>query len=225
MEGVVALDPRFAAIRYDEASKTASVIDVAMLITDLPSNDASKYAKTAAKQLGIKFPQLRISGKGRETPVADARTLIQIIWALPGKKARAFRVECATYICRILGGDPSMVAEMEYRAATTSPEQREFFMNGLQNPSPPSMQDPEYLKNRCDAADGVNCLTNAIRRVMPRAGRHVYVITQAVISDAILGSWPKAFKEGNHDFAGEDLVAQILQGVLLLNENITHYFT
>jgi hypothetical protein len=38
----------------------------------LPSNDASKYATIAANQLGIEIPHLRINGKGKPTPVADA---------------------------------------------------------------------------------------------------------------------------------------------------------
>lgn len=51
--------------------------------------------------------------------MADAKTLIQIVSALGGKKAKAFRVKCSEYICRILGGNPNLVREMEIRAECT----------------------------------------------------------------------------------------------------------
>ena len=35
--------------------------------------------------------KIRINGKGRETPVADAATLIEIAWLCPGKAAVALR--------------------------------------------------------------------------------------------------------------------------------------
>jgi hypothetical protein len=124
----------FQGIRVDEDTKQGSVLDVARIVTGLPSNDARKYAIAAAKELGIAFPQLRINGKGRETPVADAKTLIQIVWELPGKAARAFRRQCANYICRVLGGDPSLVTEMELRAKHTPGAQKDFFMQNTEVP-------------------------------------------------------------------------------------------
>ena len=46
---------------------------------------------TLSRELIENIDQLRINGKGRETPVADAPTCIEIIWALPGKAAKEFR--------------------------------------------------------------------------------------------------------------------------------------
>ncbi|KAG5179318.1 hypothetical protein JKP88DRAFT_327157 [Tribonema minus] len=48
------------------------------------------------------------------TPCADARTLVEIVWSLPGKPARAFRRTSATTVCRVLGGDVSLVDEIEW---------------------------------------------------------------------------------------------------------------
>jgi hypothetical protein len=141
---------------------------------------------------------VKINGKGRETPVADAKTLIQIIWALGGKKAREFRIKCAEYICRVLGGDPSLVREMEIRAEHTSQEQRDFFMQGIETPALDPMRDPEYLKRRVHAANQHNDLCELMHIGMPRAGRDVYVTLQGAICTSIMGMCPKAFKD-EHD--------------------------
>jgi hypothetical protein len=81
------------------------------------ASDASTYLKRLVKdmgtELGTRCPSLRINGKGQETPCADARTLVEIVWALPGKAARVFRRTSAKTVCRVLGGDLSLVAEIE----------------------------------------------------------------------------------------------------------------
>ena len=60
-----------------------------------------------------KIDQLRINNKGRETPVADSRTCVEIIWCLPGKAAKEFRRACAHYITRILTGDSSVIVDVQ----------------------------------------------------------------------------------------------------------------
>jgi hypothetical protein len=50
-------------------------------------------------------PKLRINGKGQETPCADARTLVEIVRAMPGKATRDYRRSSAQTVCRVLGGD------------------------------------------------------------------------------------------------------------------------
>jgi hypothetical protein len=91
---LASVDPRFAAIRVDEESKQGSVIDVILIICDCDQAYASRILSRMDEEFMTKCHKLRINGKGRLTPVADAKTLIQIVWALPGKKARSFRVEC-----------------------------------------------------------------------------------------------------------------------------------
>jgi hypothetical protein len=59
--------------------------------------------------------KLRINGKGKPTPVADARTLVEIVWLLPGTAARAFRRSSANTVCRVLGGDMQLAREIEAR--------------------------------------------------------------------------------------------------------------
>lgn len=69
-------------------------------------------------ELTTQIGQLPINKKGRETPVADAKTLIHIIWLLPGGKAQQFRRSSSEKVCRLLGGDLSLVSEIEERHAS-----------------------------------------------------------------------------------------------------------
>ncbi|CAM9114161.1 unnamed protein product [Ectocarpus sp. 8 AP-2014] len=59
--------------------------------------------------------KIRINGRGQLTPVADAKTLVEIVFLLPGKMARDFRRKSAAKVCRLLGGDSSLISEIEER--------------------------------------------------------------------------------------------------------------
>ena len=88
-------------IRVDERTQQASVLDLIKMVTGLPSRNAANYFNRLDPELSTKCRQLRINGKGRETPVADAPTCIEIIWVLPGKAAKEFRRASAHKICRL----------------------------------------------------------------------------------------------------------------------------
>ena len=75
----------FRSIRVDKATQQASVIDLIRMITGGSSNHAGQQLSRLGHELNTKIDQLRINGKGRETPVADAKTCVEIIWCLPGK--------------------------------------------------------------------------------------------------------------------------------------------
>jgi hypothetical protein len=108
-----------ASIRVDHDTKKGSVIDVIRLVNpNLTSSNAGNTLTKLSSDLGIRYTQLRINGKGKPTPVADARTLVEIVWALPGKAARDFRRSSAQTVCRVLGGDLRLVAEIERRHHT-----------------------------------------------------------------------------------------------------------
>ncbi len=79
-------------------------------------------------ELTPKWCKLRIDGKGRETPVADAATLVEIAWLLPGKKAASFRRTGAESVCRMLGGDLSLVDEIQRRHAQVAGTTEEEFL-------------------------------------------------------------------------------------------------
>lgn len=109
------IDPN--TIRKDQASGKFSVIDIIKAATGFDSSNSSTYLARLCKdkpELGFdtRCSYIRINGKGRETPVADLATLVEIVWELPGKTAQKFRRQSAKYIVRILGGDPSLVDEI-----------------------------------------------------------------------------------------------------------------
>ena len=101
-------------IRVDQATQKGSVYDVIHLVCNKPSNYASQVLARVEKthpELTTEWCKLRINGKGRETPVADAATLVEIAWLCPGKAAVQFRRKGAESVCRMLGGDLSLVDE------------------------------------------------------------------------------------------------------------------
>ena len=108
-----------ANIRVDTATRNGSVIDVIRLINPDQTRQAASEAITALRtscpELASRIGHLKIDGKGKHTPVADARTLVEIVWLLPGRAARDFRRSSAIAVCRILGGDLSLVQEIEAR--------------------------------------------------------------------------------------------------------------
>jgi hypothetical protein len=116
---VCKMDNITASIRVDVVSKQGSVLDVINLMN--PNRDKSTASKaiSALKQfdeeLLNRIHKLRIIGKGKPTPVADARTLVEIVWLLPGTAARAFRRKSANTVCRVLGGDMQSAREIEAR--------------------------------------------------------------------------------------------------------------
>ncbi|KAG5189039.1 hypothetical protein JKP88DRAFT_243301 [Tribonema minus] len=107
------------AIRIDLASNMGSVLDVIRLVNpETPSNQVPSTFKRLATELpdvASSCCQLRMNRNGKLTPCADARTLVQNVWSLPGKPACAFRRTSATTVCRIVGGDVSLVDEIEGR--------------------------------------------------------------------------------------------------------------
>ena len=127
-----------STIRVDNTTKKGSAIDTVRMVLEC---DSSK-ANTALSRLNnsdasrrTQLTQLRINGKGKITPVADAKTLIEIIWLLPGKKAREFRHKSSEKVCRLLGGDLSLVSEIEARHATLQSTEegratQAFLLNG-----------------------------------------------------------------------------------------------
>ena len=115
-------------IRIDLATNQLSVIDLVVVVTGAEPSDAGKTFSRLGPEFLAKCPKLRINGSGRLTPVADARTSVEIIWALPGRAAKEFRRQSAHNVCRMLGADVSLAREIEARALTIPQEQKDFFL-------------------------------------------------------------------------------------------------
>lgn len=59
----------------------------------------------------------KFSGQGqRPTPITDARGLVMIMNLLPGQQAAQFRLKAADVMVRYLGGDQSLIAEIQRNA-------------------------------------------------------------------------------------------------------------
>lgn len=113
-----------SSIRVDTATKKGSIIDVIRMMLGCTSGNAH----TSLRRLQEDFPELgaelgasgtslskiRINGKGLLTPVADAKTLIEIAMLLPGKGSTRFRWDSARTVCRVLGGDAKLLGEIQH---------------------------------------------------------------------------------------------------------------
>ena len=93
-----------------------AVYDVLQLVTGCSANNCNpmflrlvqNFPEVLTKCVNFKF-----SGRGqKETPVTDARGIVDIIMMLPGKAASAVRRQAANVLVRYLGGDPTLVQEI-----------------------------------------------------------------------------------------------------------------
>ena len=90
-----------------------AVYDVLQVVTGCSAqNCSSVYSRIseAFPEVLTNCSNFKFSGRGqRETPVADARTTVEIIMVLPGRAAARVRKAAADVMVRYLGGDPSLV--------------------------------------------------------------------------------------------------------------------
>lgn len=122
------------SIRVDSATQRGSAIDVVRMVLgctasaaysyysrllneDVVQNEVATLSCETSSNLSQRCEKVRINGKGKFTPVADAKTLVEIVFLLPGKTAREFRRQSAAKVCRLLGGDTTLVSEIEQRRA------------------------------------------------------------------------------------------------------------
>ena len=118
-------------IRVDQATQKGSVNDVIARIAGKKGSYAIQvFSRIKQQYTGIipKCDRLKINGKGNITPVADAATLIELAWLCPGHAAAAFRRKGAESVCRMLGGDLSLVDEIQRRHAQVAGTAEESFL-------------------------------------------------------------------------------------------------
>lgn len=154
------------SIRVDEASGKGSIIDVIKLLCPGATGDYATQALSRVidrdsdegptshgrTSIADRVDHVQINGKGRTTPVSDAKTITEIIWLLPARAAKEFRRQSAETICRVLSGDTSICEEIESRCARLqgSEEGRAFqrFMSG-ESDGPPAKRariGPEIME-------------------------------------------------------------------------------
>ena len=92
------------------------VIDTIAVITGHSPTVCShtlQRLKEAYPEVGSEWSNFRFAGRGqRDTPVADARGIVEVIMILPGRAAGQVRKAAADVMVRYLGGDPSLVEEV-----------------------------------------------------------------------------------------------------------------
>ncbi|KAK9816165.1 hypothetical protein WJX74_010518 [Apatococcus lobatus] len=131
MDMFAGCDVYLKSIRIDQDTQHGSVMDVIQAVTGQGDGcrmiwkrfkEVEEHRESVTKCYGLK-----INGKGHETPVAPAATLVEIAWLLPGKVAKQFRRASASAVCRLLGGDLSLVAAVEKRHAEIAGTMDETF--------------------------------------------------------------------------------------------------
>ena len=132
---------------------------------------------------------MQINGVGKATPVADAATLIQIVWILPGRTASEFRRQCADLICRILGGDRQVAAAIEKQHELVKGTPEEAFLLG-------SSSSKAIVSPAVDNATSASRAITAIKGVNGIVGHNMcgICIVQYGLKLSIT-QWPKG-KEG-----------------------------
>lgn len=93
------------------------------------SNTGEVWSRISAQfpDINEKIANFQFPGRGqRVTPVADTPTLVEIAWLCPGRAAKEFRRKGAITLCRALGGDLTLVDEIEtrHRAISGTEEQQ-----------------------------------------------------------------------------------------------------
>ena len=102
--------------RTDENPSRVSVIDVAMAVSGGTQHDAAKSLRRLCDQypeVGPNWSHLKFKGRGqRETPVTDAKGIVEVIMLLQGQQAARVRRQAAELLCRWLGGDMRIIDEV-----------------------------------------------------------------------------------------------------------------
>ena len=94
--------------KTSETPPRISVIDVIQAITEMTKSNAGNYLdriKNTHPEVSTNCRNFRFPGRGqRDTPVADARGVVEIVMLLPGRHAARVRRQAAELLCRYLGG-------------------------------------------------------------------------------------------------------------------------
>ena len=97
-----------------------SLVDVGAILTGNSTHDVAQILRrmfVANLELGTKCSQVSFGGRGgnRDSLVPNnLTTLIEIIFLLPGRAAAKVRLAAAQLFVRYLGGDLSLIGELEH---------------------------------------------------------------------------------------------------------------
>jgi hypothetical protein len=132
------------SVRYDPESKMFCVVDAIMLVQGCTRNAAKKsLARIMDDEIyGVIFGTVFFDRmKGKSAPACTFSVLCEVLALLPGKTAREFRGHAMRTFARALGGDLSLAADIERRAARLAgTELQGALLEGTGAP-PPSILD------------------------------------------------------------------------------------
>ena len=166
--------------KTDEVPPRVSIVDVAALITGKDKNQAAedfrrlttRYPDVKAKCFDVKFRDSRGRRGQKETPVTDARGIVEIIMLLPGQQAARVRRTAAELLCRYLGGDLSLVNEvcrnrgMQEQLAVQNPDDaRRVFGESVEATTP---MGEEQLARVCTAI-----VTRTVPAILEQVTAHI----------------------------------------------------
>ena len=128
----------------------------------------SKYPEVDGKIVHFKF-----KGRGqRETPITDARGIIEVIMLLPGQQASRVRRQAAALLCRWLGGDLTIIDEVcrhrgtqEELAVQNSDDARRVFREAVEAAAP---MGEEQLARVCTAI-----VTRTVPAILEQVTAHI----------------------------------------------------
>jgi hypothetical protein len=102
-----------AALRITDDSKWVSVWDVIKMVGE--QKDPYKIWERIDKTEVQSFCRnLKFKGSGqRETPCVNAKGLVLLLMQIPGEKAKQFRLAGADILVRYLGGDTTLINDIE----------------------------------------------------------------------------------------------------------------
>lgn len=196
MEALQQAFPEFSgrSIRVDPESMRASVIDVAQLVTQQTPRYTAQVVQRLLQgnaELYAKCILLKLPGRGPRTQVADAATLVEIIFLLPGKAAKQFRRKSAQYICRLLGGDESLIPEiLDQSERMHGTGAQAFLLHAIADTDQVLWREKRMLTR-----DSTKRKSQTIRQLCPEAGAGVYAKNNGMLNKSVIGVTKSQFKK------------------------------
>jgi hypothetical protein len=114
---------RDASVRVTEDGLLYAV-DLAMVVTGKDRDHAGQTLRALSDEVfpSLKFSDRKFPGKGNShTKLVSFQNAIELIMVLPGKVAKETRTKFADIIRRYLGGDRSLITEINANAQSSTP--------------------------------------------------------------------------------------------------------
>ena len=164
-------------VRIDKATGKASMIGVVRLILKCNAACASTYLSRlfarddSMPSIESRTAYIRINGKRNITPVTDLKTILEMIWKLPGKASARFRHKSAETVCRVMGGDLALLREIKQNNRTwRSADGGEVIQQALLEPIEYKEAETSSRVKECSVRDALASLVGGESEVETPAG-------------------------------------------------------